>query len=77
MGVTRSKERDTSEEPKYEFRVSLMEIYNETVRDLLASRFCDEQNGLQAIVVQKRRRSPRSGARGTSPRAGTPVMELS
>ena len=49
-----------------------MEIYNETVRDLLADPdSATNKTGLH-IVVQKRRRSPRSGARGSSPRAGTP-----
>ena len=67
-----SKERELTMGAKYEFRVSLMEIYNETVRDLLADPdSATNKTGLH-IVVQKRRRSPRSGARGSSPRAGTP-----
>ena len=46
-----SKKRELTMGAKYEFRVSLMEIYNETVRDLLADPdSATNKTGLHIVV---------------------------
>lgn len=72
-----SNRRELSAEASYTFKMSVVEIYNDTVRDLLVDRdddeFDDNDRGRERaglnITIQRRGGGGRHGARSMSPRA--------